>query len=270
MRKLGRNKTPGAIDAIVREIDNREDIRILPLSDLHLGDKNCNIDHVRAMVSKIKDSNTFTFLLGDLMNTAIAGSKSDFYSEKLTPQEQIDECVRLFEPVKDKILAIIPGNHEERISRAIGMDTVRLFAQRLGLEDVYRPDSALVILRVGSDKRYGQKHHRPVFYSFYLNHGHGGGRRPGGKLNGLADFASVIDADVIIQGHTHTPIVFRQAHYRISPQNSNASPHEQVLLNLPSSLDYGGYGMRNGYQPASQKYPEIVLGFDTHRIDVVM
>lgn len=267
---MATQKKAGTIDAISHRIECKEDIHILPMSDLHIGDKHCDYNIISDMISKIKNEpNTYTFLLGDLMNTAITNSKSDSYSEQLTPAQQIDKCYELLYPIKDKILAIIPGNHEERISRTVGLDTTKVLADRLGLSDRFASESALVILHVGQKKGH-IKNEKPIPYSFYLNHGHGGGRRAGGKVNGLSDFASIIDADVIIQGHTHMPVCFRQCHYRISVQNDVATLHEQVLVNLPSSLSYGGYGMRNGYQPASNKYPEIVLGYDEHKVDVIM
>jgi predicted phosphodiesterase len=263
-------KQPGCIDAISHRIECNDDIKICPLSDLHIGDKNCNYDLISNIVSDIKnDDLKYTFLLGDLMNTAIANSKSDSYSEQLTPGEQIDKCYAILNPIREKILAIIPGNHEERISKSCGLDTTKILADRLGISDLFSASSALVILHIGQRKGH-RKNEKPIPYSFYLNHGHGGGRRVGGKANGLSDFASIIDADVLIQGHTHMPMCFRQQHYRISIQNDVATLHEQIMINLPSSLSYGGYGMRGGYQPASNKYPSIILGHDSHKIDVIM
>lgn len=263
-------KKQGVIDAISHKILCEDNIKILPMSDLHIGDKNCNYELINKLISNIKnDDKTYTILAGDLMNTAIVGSKSDSYNEELTPQQQLEKCVSLLTPIKHKILAIVPGNHEERISRTAGVDMTKLLANSLNISELYSATSALLMIQL-LDKENEKKKKATILYSAYINHGHGGGRRIGGKANGLSDFGAIIDADLLLQGHTHTPIVFRQSHYRISQQNGCATPHEQVYINLPSAMSYGGYGNRNGYQPASNKYPVIILDSKEHKIDVLM
>lgn len=244
-----------------------EPITITPLADLHIGDPHCDEKLVQVLIDKIKDTpNRYTVLAGDLMNTAIIGSKSDTYHERLTPSEQLERAADLLEPIKDKILAIVPGNHEERISRTAGSDMTRLLARELGLLDRYSDTTALVILRFGRST----SHCVPLTYSLYVCHGHGGGRRAGGKINALQDMGPIVDADVYIMGHTHLPAVFSQTAYRLVPQKGLAVRHEQFFVNAASALTYGGYGRRGGYQPASNRYPVITLDDKEHKITVTM
>lgn len=238
-----------------------EPLRIIALADLHIGDPNCNMRLIRDLINQIKgDRNLYTVLVGDLLNSAIVGSRSDSYQETMKPSEQLAICGELLEPIKDKVLAICGGNHEARINRAVGISVTELLARELNLHDVYTEEAALVFITTGRDAI----HCRPITYSMYISHGHGGGgRRVGSKLNALQDYASIIDADCFIVGHTHMPASFKQQTFRINNASGTAILHEQLFVNTAAALNYGGYGKQGGYQPGSQSYPIITL--DNHR-----
>lgn len=251
--------------------DQTTPVCVLPLADTHIGDRHCDIGLVKDTIQRIAETDDmYTILDGDLMNTAIAGSKSDFYHETMSPSDQLNECVEIFSTLgeKGKILAVLPGNHEERIGRSVGVDMTELFCRQLGIEDRYSPTSALVFLRFGANAKKGRNY--KIVYSIYVNHGRGGGRRMGGKLNALEDMARIVTADVYLMGHTHQPAVFRNAHYIATPQ-CTISKREQVFVNTASFLDWdGGYGDRLGYVPNSKKMPVIRLDPTEHHVMVTI
>lgn len=254
---MARRKQQG-LRGIRHDLDNGgEPIRILPLSDLHYGDPHADEKLVRSLIQRIQDDPAcYTVLVGDLINTAVQGSKSDAKRETQSITEQVKGMADMLLPIRDKILAGVPGNHEERAYKLADTDLTDLTMTMLGLPELYRPTSALIYVRTGKHPR-GQG---MITYSLYINHGHGGGgRRPGSKVNNLDDLGSVIDADVIIVGHSHLPATFRKSRLRCSPQTFSAETHEQVFVNIASALKYGGYGERGGYQPPSNRYPVIEL-----------
>lgn len=253
---------------IKHDIDTHgEPLQIMAVADLHIGDSNCNYKLIDSLIERIQTTpNLYCVLIGDLMNTAIAGSRSDVYSEQMTADEQLDRCTSLLEPIRDKILAITPGNHEERISRSVGVDMTYQLAKRLDISHLYDPASALVFVKFGRSS----KTCAPITYSIYCSHGRGGGRKIGGKLNSLQDYAQTIDADVFIVGHTHLPASFKTQTYHITPQRAQATLHEQLFVNTASALNYGGYGKRGGYQPASNSYPIITLDNIEHHVTVTL
>ena len=253
------------MDGIRYDLGGGRPVRIVPIGDIHIGDRMANMRLVADMVERIRsDPDCFVVLCGDLMNTAIVGSKSDIYAEEMTPDAQIDKAVELLSPISDRILAIVPGNHEERISKTAGTDTTKRLAAELGCKDLYRPEAALLYIRTGRNRNGGTKSKN--VYSVYINHGHGGGgRRAGSKVNSLQDLGYVIDADIIIAGHTHMPATFRTSHIKCHPETGTADLHEQVFVNTASALTYGGYGQRGGYQPPSNTYPVIELGGDGYK-----
>lgn len=271
MTGLARNKSRQPMTPIVHGLPcGGEGIRIRAISDVHIGDAHCMLDKFRAMVQEIEaDPDCYTMLVGDICNTAIAGSKSDVYSETMKPGEQVKTAVEILRPIADRILAVVPGNHEERIYRTTGIQTTEDMAYLLGISDRYRDTSALIYVSVGDGK--GAAHGRPPMYSIYANHGHGGGgRRAGSKVNSLQDLGYVIDCDLIIAGHTHVPATFRQARLACCPQTRTVEMREQTFVNLASMLEYGGYGNRNGYQPPSNRYPVVELSSKKHEIGVTM
>jgi predicted phosphodiesterase len=252
----------------VHELDCHDrPIEVVPIADLHIGDPASKENVIKSLIDGVANNeNRYAILVGDLMNTAIAGSKSDFYNEAIKPSEQLQRCYELLSPIKDKVLGVVSGNHEERIGKSLGVDMTRVLATELGIQSLYSDTSALIFLRFGcrKDKK------RPMNYSIYVNHGHGGGRKPGGKINGLADFGSIIDADCFIIGHTHLPASYKDQSFHVIPQSGTAVLKERLFVNTASALGYTGYGNRNGYQPASNSYPIITFDNEIQHMTVTL
>lgn len=239
-------------------------VEIYALSDLHLGDRNCNYKELLDQVKQIEENkNAYVILNGDLINNATTQSISDTYGETISPMEQLKQATALFKPIKDKILTITSGNHENRTYRADGIDLTEIMACELGISDRYAPESVTLFLRVGevsnSAKITGKDKIRQVCYTLYITHGSGGGRREGGKINRLVDLASVVDVDIYIHSHTHLPAVLKQAFYRADNKNNAVALVDKMFVNTNAWLNYGGYGEANGYKPASIQTPIIYL-----------
>lgn len=244
-----------------------EQIKILSLSDIHIGDINCDFKLLQRRLDYIKsDPECYCILSGDLMNTATRSSKSDIYSELIPPKEQLERCVDIFGEIKDKILCIVPGNHELRTYKSEGIDMTAIMAAQLGLSDKYSDTTALLFIRFGKAARakHSGKGKRPLCYSAYVTHGGGGGRKEGGKVNRLADLASIVDADIYIHSHTHLPVIMKQAFFRTDTRNSTVALVDKLFVNTGAHLDYGGYGDIQSYKPSSKTTPIICLS-GTHK-----
>ena len=233
-------------------------VEIFPMADMHIGDNNCDFKSILERIEYIKNTpNAYCILDGDLMDTAICSSIGDTYGANLQPMEQLKQCVKIFEPIKDKILVVLPGNHEDRAYKTDGLDITEIMCNQLGIPEKYSPTTALLFIRFG--RQNSSRHHRPQLYTAYVTHGSGGGRREGGKVNRLADLASIVDADIYIHAHTHLPLVFKESFYRVSGSNSSVALVDKLFVNTAASLNYGGYGDKQGYKPASKRSPVIYL-----------
>lgn len=236
-----------------------ETIEIHPMADLHIGDPNSDFKLIQERIEYIKNTpNAYCILNGDLMDTAVSASVGDTYGAALQPEEQLKQCVKIFNPIKDKILAVLPGNHEHRVYKTVGLDMTEIMCAQLGIPEKYSPTTALIFVRFGK-QNHGGRTGKPYLYTIYATHGAGGGRREGGKINKLADLASIVDADIYIHAHTHLPLVFKNSFYRVSSSNSSVALVDKMFVNTAAALNYGGYGDAQGYKPASKETPVIYL-----------
>ena len=244
---------------ISHHLGDFNEIRILPLADLHLGDINVDFKKIQGWLEEIKSNpNTFAILNGDLMDAAIKGSVGDTYGASLQPMEQLHQCVKLFEPIKDKILAVMPGNHEARIYRSDGLDLTAIMCSQLGIGERYSPASALIFVRFGRNRCEGM-HGREMHYTIYCVHGSGGGKREGAKLQRVVDLSSIIDADIYVHSHTHMPLIAKASYFRVTMNNSTVQKVDKLFINTGSAMNYGGYGETQSYRHAANETPVIVL-----------
>ena len=238
-----------------------EDISSLEVhlfADEHIGDELCDMKRLVERIEYVKNTpNAYCILNGDILDNATKTSIGDTYTQAFNPMEQLHRAVELFGPIKDKILCITHGNHENRTYKHEGINLSEMIAAQLGLTDRYTPTSALIFLRFGEGGR--GTHYRKACYTIYTLHGSGGGRKEGSKANRLADMASIIDADIYIHSHTHLPMVMKQAFHRVDNKNSAVALVDKLFVNTASNLRYGGYGEAAEFKPSSMDTPVIYL-----------
>jgi len=235
-----------------------ESAEIHTFADLHIGDAFCDIQHIRERIDYVKNTpNAFAILNGDIMNNATKTSVSDSYAEQLTPMQQLESFTTLFEPIKDKILCITNGNHENRTYIKEGIDLTGVAAQQLGLLDRYSKTACALFVKIGQRRVPSGRKLVPVVYSFYVTHGSGGGRKEGSKIIRLADMANVIDCDIYIHSHTHLPMMMRNSFHRVDVSNCHVNNVERLFVNTSAELDYGGYGEAFEFKPSSKECPVI-------------
>ena len=238
-------------------------IELLVLADYHYADPHSDHDAIRKDIDYVNShENAYCVLAGDLLDCALKSSLGDAYTN-LSPMEELTAMMDLLEPLtkSKKILAAVGGNHEARHLKTNGVDMTRLLMRQLGIEERYSPDTALLFLRVGREVAHG--HHRPILYTIYLTHGSGGGRKEGGKIQRLADYCQIIDADLYIAGHTHLPASFKTGFARPSAANNSITYCAKLFVNSAAKLQYGGYGDTGGFKPPCIDTPRILLSGET-------
>lgn len=242
-----------------------ESVELHTFADEHIGDENSDLKRVMERIEYVKNTpNAYCIMNGDIMDNATKTSIGDTYTQVFNPMEQLAKAVALFEPIKDKILCITHGNHENRTYKKEGVNLSRLIADQLGLADRYTPTSAVLFIRLGENssgrkETSGSGKMRQICYTLYVLHGSGGGRKEGAKAIRLADMASIIDTDIYIHSHTHLPMVMKQAYHRIDPRNSAVALVDKLFVNTAANLNYGGYGEAQEFKPSSKDTPVIYL-----------
>lgn len=245
---------------------------VYTLADLHIGDPHCDEAEVQRLVNRIKDDPYGLCVLnGDLMNTALRNSVSDVYGELMSPMQQVSYLVELLAPIKDKIIGVTTGNHENRTYKSDGIDVTAFVCRELGIADKYAPEGILIFLRFGTRKVLHDKSRNPrQWYSLYATHGSGGGRKEGAKAIRLADMACIVDADVMIHSHTHLPMVMKQSFFRTDAINCCAKKVTKLFVNTGAALGYGGYGQAQEFKPSAIAYPVIHLDANIKKMTVTM
>lgn len=243
--------------------ENLSEIEIMPVADYHWADPNSDHDKIADDLAYIHNhDNCFAILNGDLMDCAIASSIGDTYGASLSPMEELKACMELFAPIADKILCVVPGNHEARHYRTNGLDLTELMCRQLGIEDRFSPTTALLFVRFGELQRHSHK--RKALYTIHVSHGNGGGKKEGTKVQRLVDLSTIVDADVYICGHSHLPAVLKDSFARPNPANSSITFGTRLFVNTSAKMKYGGYAEVGGFKPACTDTPIIHLS-GTHK-----
>lgn len=244
-------------------------LTIIPISDVHIGDKTTNLKAFKEVLERIKnEDNTFTILNGDLCNMALKNSKSDVYSDELTPMEQVLQIIKFLEPIKDKILVMSNGNHEDRITKDTNIDILYLVAKQLRIEQVYSPSWWYLYLSFGENKAKG---HRPMLYTITGYHGFGGGSTTGGRANKVKKMSQVVLADCYIMSHVHEPINTKGIIFTPDYQHKSIVKKEMYYCISNSFVEYeNSYAEKMGLIPSHNGISEIELDGSQKQIKLIL
>lgn len=175
------------------------------MSDLHIGCKNWAGDtFIADRDAIINDPFAKVVLPGDILQYDIKESVGDTYHQAIPVGEQKYEAERLLSPIKDKIIGICSGNHENRSKE--DANPVKDLCRFLGTH--YFEDECSFRISVGMNGR------NPAVFSFYGIHGSSNGQTIGAVGNSLQRLSNIADADVYFQGHTHQPLHFATVFFR--------------------------------------------------------
>lgn len=215
------------------------------LHDLHFGSELFNERKWRSAKEEIMSgSNHFVIILGDMMENAVLGSKSDIFSQTASPQEQKEWMTEQIVEMREHIICGTAGNHERNRTTALcGLHPMYDSFVIAGIADRYRPHFCLADVGVGKRRPTGDKQQR---YYIWAQH-----RARDTKNYSSADFIEGVD--IFAFGHDHTPKDQARAHMAYDPRKKIVVKKHIETLNCGSGLKYGGYGVDGGYRPNADK-----------------
>jgi len=89
-------------------------------------------------------------------------------------------------------------------------------------------------------------------YAVYHTHGASGAQLIGGKALSMERLIQSIPlADVVVTGHTHAKIAFKDRVLVPDLRTNKLVYHERTYVNGSALLDWGGYAERKGYRPSA-------------------
>lgn len=236
---------------VVPHVDVHE-LHLYGMCDWHIGSPDCDEKLLHRDLDIIaNDEAARIILLGDLMNNDLRNSHGDVYYQTMPPSQQKRKVIEMLQPLKDKILVIISGNHEGRTQEDAGLmqDVADMLDVPFAREEV------LIKIPVGHKK----KNNKPVVYTGYFIHGHGGGRLIGSKALNLTRLKDIVLADLYGCGHTHTILAHKDTYYVPDLHNNNVLEMTRYYVN------FGSY-QRRGLYPARKGLPGQCLGTPVIRL----
>ena len=239
-------------DVITKHVNTQGQVKVYAVGDLHAGAIQSNLKSWERFNQIILDDpKAYVIFLGDLMNNATKSSVSNPYEDIMRPRDQkIYLKEHLMDLAKaDRILAILPGNHENRSLKDADDSPLYDVAAKLDLEDIYRDNLAVIKLSVGTAK--------PNAYAILATHGSGGGKLTGSTVNNYERFAATWDGiDIFCFGHSHKPFITKPDKSVFDTNHNHVSQRKTIVMCVPSWLAYGGYPIRNLMGPAHQADPD--------------
>ena len=232
-----------------------DDITIYPVADVHLGAlEHCEAEW-QSFLSKVKTDNSYLILAGDLLNNGVrsAGFANPF-DEVMRPRDAKRRMAEYLEPIKDRILCVVTGNHERRTYRDDDQDLTYDICSKLDIEHLYRENIAFMCVSVG----VRPKEQRPTnTYTFAVTHGSGGGIYTGAAVNRNERFGNVIDGlDCFVAGHVHKGFVSKPSKIVIDGRNKQVCMKHYVVVSCVSWLNFGGYAAQKMLLPAQVCDPQ--------------
>lgn len=227
------------LDLIIKKYPHNQDVlRVYAIGDVHVGSEQFDEDAVRKKIEIIRDDPCgVVCLCGDLADYGLKNSKTNVYKATMQPAEQQQFVYELFLPIADKIVACTPGNHEERITKEVGICPMYDLCVLWKVPEVYRENIAITKFSFGSVRGKKQQ------YVFVGLTSHGSTRNKHKKFIGCFD-----GIDFAISGHTHTAEYSPHGKIRIDRINATAShvPYKEIVVD--ANLTPGGYGLKKEYE----------------------
>ena len=224
---------------------------LFPLGDWHFGSRQCSEKFIKKVIGLIKDDPRARWVgMGDFMENAIVGSKSDVYTQTVPPKEQMDHICELLDPIKKQGLFLIYGNHENRTMRMVGIQPEQYIGLQLGIPVM--GFSCLAEFLLPDCKT-------PYGFTAYFHHTAGGSYSTSGKVGKVESMRRIVPAvDAVFAGHHHMTA-------RI-PQTWFEAGRGQVLKKtgydycIGSALTWSGsYAEEKGKRPATVEHIKVTF-----------
>lgn len=199
------------------------EFRLYGLGDIHIGALNCAEEEFMKLVRKIqKDPYALWIGGGDYADAVILNDISRFDVNTLpnwmlkgnpqTIKERIGDIlfaqrqrfIEMVDPIKDKCLGLIEGNHEFAIFKHHNRDHMSEMCRELKVPNL--TDCAFLRLRFrrGNKGQHDSHKDHSTLCTIFICHGLGGGRTAGAEPTKLQRLAMDKDVDIVLTGHSHT------------------------------------------------------------------
>jgi len=235
------------------------------VGDQHLGATGCVVGQIRETVQEIKgDERAIAFLLGDC-GDFINFSDKRFDIQQVAPKYQkhlddlprvvADDFCEIYEPIKDKIKLLIPGNHEETVRKRYHSRVARDITEGLSIPLLDTINQVRIRLR---SERDGIR--RSVIVKGVLSHAHKGAILRGAKISATGRIFDMYgNHDFIAQAHMHEYDVGDGRNLDVVGKWGSPRVKERVRMMFLTGSYLRTYGPGSSYGEV-RAYPPTRLG----------
>jgi hypothetical protein len=187
--------------------------------------------------------------LGDLCEVVTPHSKGSLMEQTMAPSDQQLEIEDMLEPLKEKLLFLIDGNHERRAMKDAAMLMSKNMAKHL--DCMYYPDS---------EARFGILLNDSRLVRCLASHNYGGGCTPGAKLNRLHNLHfRGPTCDAIFGGHTHSLTDDQIEILSMDDAGNYTAKIQQLVCGGTALRSHKGYPAQMGLKPSPPGLKYIVI-----------
>jgi hypothetical protein len=235
---------------------------LVPLGDVHFGSSNCDVDAFDEAIEYVRTTpNCLWFGLGDMCECIAPNDKRwhaggiDERVVNLASQDRIgdvyvEKMAAKLAPIADRLVSYGTGNHEAAFLKHYYSDLSLRILDRIGRSDAYTEWASLTRLA------FEDKHHHRFCVRVYASHGWQGGRMDGAKVNEVRRLMAYVDADIYLQGHSHSKFVIPQTRLDCNQSWTKLVARKVYVAHTGSFLrtlqqDSVGYAEQKGYPPTT-------------------
>jgi len=234
---------------------------LYPLGDVHLGSANCDVHAFDQTLAEIRDDPHALWVgMGDMVESIAANDKRwtaggiDENIVNLASQDRIGDVyvaklAAKLKPIADKLVVYGDGNHEWAFDKHYYTNLSVRVLDAIGRSDAYGEWESLTRLEFSDG---GHRHPLVIFAS----HGWQAGRMDGAKMNEVSRIMSYVDADIYLQGHSHSKFAVAKTRIEANQPWTKLVARKVYVAHTGSYLrtlqqNVVGYAERFGYPPTS-------------------
>ncbi|MGM7719430.1 metallophosphoesterase [Metabacillus sp. Hm71] len=235
-----------------------KEINLVLMNDLHFGSEAVDYGLLERVFDFIASNreNTRILINGDLIEGVTKNSKGDIYTQRMTPEEQLEFAVETFKPYKDLIDGVTKGNHDYRIEDEVSIDIVKWFCKELDILDKYMEFEGVV----------GYAWNK-CFYSVEMFHGTGGGGTIGSVERNMTKMRKTT-ADVFYCGHWHKEFAKPFKEYNLDPYNKCVREVKKWLICGNTIVQTAEYAKKFRYQESFPSQAVVTLRGEQKKRDI--
>lgn len=239
-------------------------ITLYPFVCWHVGAPQSDYEFIDQMVRRLEDDPFGRGIyMGDGGECVTKNSKGLIYEQTMAPQEQLNYLKHKLDPVREKMLFGIKGNHGWRTFKDSGLGFDESLCLALGIP--YFGTSVFWNLLVNRSS-----------YDIYTHHGVDSGVAIGTKINKAKKFEEVVVADAIMSAHSHICAVVPPHHRAFLIDNKTGEKESRIRWRTTHGYICGcaydsrtGYAEDKAYPPILPAHIAITFGGRTHNGKIV-